>query len=199
MMAALFFGLVPTILAVVFDRHSPLESGVTAFIVPAISTLCGVLLAKGAPHRLMLLGGVAVLAAATLVITSTAFAILPLLWVGGVAGGIAFGSTLTGTIRSLIPQVQPHETAELFAAIYTVAYLAFGVPAIVAGLFVSSAGVTHVAMTFGFATALVGALGLAGSVLLNREITELEVTEGADLDVEASDELAEINELSKGK
>jgi predicted MFS family arabinose efflux permease len=165
MLAALFFGLVPTILGSVFDRHSPLESGMTAFVVPATFTLSAVFLSKVTPQRPMILGGVGVIAGAALVSTSAALALLPLLWVGGIASGIGFGATLTGTIRPLTPQVDGHERAELFAAIYVVAYLAFGLPAIVAGLFVASVGASAVVVTFGIVTAIAGAVGPGGRVL----------------------------------
>jgi MFS family permease len=91
---------------------------------------------------------------------------LPVLWIGGVIGGFGFGATLSATIRSLTPQAQLHERAELFAAIYVVAYLAFGVPAIVAGLFVTSLGITTIAIVFGSIIAITAGIGVAGNLHL---------------------------------
>jgi MFS family permease len=124
MMAALFFGLGPTILGSVFNLHSPLENGLTAFIVPATFTISAIISSKVTPQQLMALGGVGVVGGAALVSTSAALSLLPLLWAGGMASGVGFGATTTGTIRLLTPQVEANQRAELFAAIFVVAYLA---------------------------------------------------------------------------
>lgn len=50
--------------------------------------------------------------------------------------GSGFGTAFLGVLRTLMPATQPSQRAAVMAVVYTVAYLAFGVPAIVAGLLV---------------------------------------------------------------
>ncbi|SDO04732.1 Predicted arabinose efflux permease, MFS family [Cryobacterium flavum] len=50
--------------------------------------------------------------------------------------GTGFGTAFMGVLKTLMPRVDPTERAAVMAVIYTVSYLAFGVPTIVAGLLV---------------------------------------------------------------
>jgi hypothetical protein len=83
-----------------------------------------------------------------------------LLWIGAIAGGAGLGGAFTGTIRSLVPLVGARERAGLFSAIYLVSYITFGVPVIVAGLFLSTIGVTAIALVFGAVTVVAAAAGV---------------------------------------
>ena len=65
----------------------------------------------------------------------------PLVWFGGIIGGTGFGASFGGHLRLLGPHVEPHQSAGVFAGVYTAAYLSFGVPAIVAGQVATHAGV----------------------------------------------------------
>ncbi len=63
--------------------------------------------------------------------------------------GLGFGTGLMGVIASLTPKVATHQRAELFAALYTAAYLAFGVPTVVAGALVPTLGLTTTNLAYG--------------------------------------------------
>src|SRR5207245_11668739 len=81
-------------------------------------------------------------------------------------GGVGLGATLSGTIRSLAPKASAAERAGLFAAIYLVAYIAFGVPVIVAGALLRAIGVTTIAAVFGAAIAVAAGIGVATQTAL---------------------------------
>lgn len=51
-----------------------------------------------------------------------------------VVAGSGFGTAFMGVIRSISPLVQDHERAGTFASLFVVAYTAFGIPAVLAGL-----------------------------------------------------------------
>ena len=112
------------------------------------------------PQRLVFAGGFAIVAGIVLFIASIAATSLPLLWIGAVVGGAGLGGAFTGTIRSLVPLVEAQERAGLFSAIYLVSYITFGVPVIVAGLFLSTIGVTAIALGFGVVTVAAAAAGV---------------------------------------
>ena len=59
-----------------------------------------------------------------------------------------------------MPLAAAHERAALFSAIYTVSYITFGVPVIVAGLFLTTIGVTAIALTFAAVTVVAAAAGV---------------------------------------
>jgi hypothetical protein len=68
--------------------------------------------------------------------------------------------------RSLAPQRAAPERAGLFAAIYLVAYIAFGVPAIVVGALLGAIGVTTIAAVFGAPIAIAAGIGIAAPAAL---------------------------------
>src|SRR5690606_3085715 len=50
--------------------------------------------------------------------------------------GLGYGIAFTGALRAVPAAVGVHERAGLFAAMYTVSYLAFGLPAVAAGFLI---------------------------------------------------------------
>ena len=90
--------------------------------------------------------------------------VLPLLWLGGVISGAGFGASFSGALRAITPLVEMHQRAGLFAAVYLVAYLSFGVPAIIAGLLVAPAGLLATVLGYGVAIILAASAGLAAQI-----------------------------------
>jgi hypothetical protein len=63
-------------------------------------------------------------------------------------------------MRSVVPAVRPEERGELFAALFTLSYLAFGLPTLMAGIAVGFFGLT--ATTLGYGALIVFFSALAG-------------------------------------
>lgn len=160
LVSALFLGLMPTILELKFGVHSPVVSGLAAFVEQGAGGAVALGLSRLKPQRLVFGGGFAIVVGVAFFIASIFATSLPLLWIGAVSGGAGLGGAFTGTIRSLVPLVGAHERAGLFSAIYLVSYLTFGIPVIAAGLFLSSLGVTPIAVIFGAVTIAAAALGV---------------------------------------
>jgi predicted MFS family arabinose efflux permease len=160
LVSALFLGLMPTILHLKFGIDSPVVGGLAAFAEQGAGGAVAVALSGMKPQRLVFAGGFAIVAGIVLFIVSIAATSLPLLWIGAVVSGAGLGGAFTGTIRSLVPLVAAQERAGLFSAIYLVSYITFGVPVIVAGLFLSTIGVTAIALIFGAVTVVAAAAGV---------------------------------------
>jgi MFS family permease len=169
MFAALYIGLIPTVLHDLFGRRDGLLDGVTVFLEPGVAALAGILLAtRLSPRRTTVLGGVAVLAGAVLFLAGVALSVLPLLWIGGVVGGVGFGGSFSGALRTISPLALPQRRASLFAAVYLVAYLAFGVPAVVAGFLVGPLGLFVTVLVF---TGVIAVGAVAGLLVQTRLAT----------------------------
>ena len=160
LVSALFLGLMPTILHLKFGIDGPVVSGLAAFAEQGTGGAVALALSKMKPQRLVFAGGAAIVVGIALFIGSIAATSLPLLWIGAIVGGAGLGGAFTGTIRSLVPLVEAQERAGLFSAIYLVSYITFGVPVIVAGLFLSTIGVTAIALGFGAVTVAAAAAGV---------------------------------------
>jgi MFS family permease len=164
MLAGLFMGLVPTIIQDLFGLHSGLLNGATAFVEPGAAAVAGFFLGRFTPRRTTVIGGVSILAGTALIVGGVAAGVLPLLWLGGLIGGVGFGASFSGALRAITPLVEMHQRAGLFAAVYLVAYLSFGVPAIIAGLLVAPAGLLATVLGYGVAIILAASAGLVAQI-----------------------------------
>ena len=79
--------------------------------------------------------------------------------------GLGFGAAFLGVIRSLSALAHPHERAGLFASLFVVSYLAFSLPAVVAGVEVERFGLRSTATAYG---AGIVALALTAAILGHR-------------------------------
>lgn len=66
-----------------------------------------------------------------------------------VVAGSGFGTAFLGIMRSITPVAAPHERAELFASVFVVSYLAFGVPAVIAGIAAPHIGLAETTFIYG--------------------------------------------------
>jgi MFS family permease len=81
-----------------------------------------------------------------------------------VVAGSGFGTSFLGIMRSITPIVGPDERGELFASVFVVSYLAFGIPAVLAGLAAPRLGLATTTYAYG---GLV--VALSGSAALLRK------------------------------
>jgi hypothetical protein len=77
-----------------------------------------------------------------------------------VIGGVGFGPSFSGALRSVAPLAEARQRAGLFAAVYLVAYLSFGIPAILAGLLITPVGLTTTVVGYDVAIVITAAVGL---------------------------------------
>jgi MFS family permease len=67
---------------------------------------------------------------------------------GTSVAGVGFGVAFLGAFRTLSALADPGERAALIAAIFTVNYLSFGIPALIAGVAVTHYGLHHTALVY---------------------------------------------------
>jgi MFS family permease len=168
MLAGLFMGLAPTILQSIFHLHSGLLDGATAFLEPAAAAAVGFVLGSLSARRTTIIGGAAVLVGTAIIVAGIALQSLPLLWLGGIIGGVGFGASFSGAMRSVAPLAEPHQRAELFAGVFLVAYLSFGIPSIVVGQLIGPLGLFATVLGYGAAILLAAAVGIVAQARLSR-------------------------------
>jgi MFS family permease len=79
---------------------------------------------------------------------------------GTVIAGAGFGAAFIGSVRSLVPLATPHERAALMSGYFVVSYLAFSLPAIVAGVLVGRFGLHDTSIGFGLTLTAMAAAAL---------------------------------------
>jgi len=133
----------------------------------AVTVLCGVGAAASAvvqhaqPRRVMLSGCVWLLVGVLVAAVAITASSLWLFLTSTVVAGVGFGIAFLGALRTLVALATPDERGALVAAIYTAAYLSFSIPAIVAGLLATHAGVRDTAIGYSITVAV-----LAGTALI---------------------------------
>jgi predicted MFS family arabinose efflux permease len=173
MLAALFIGLAPTIIRGVFHIDSGLVEGATVFIEPGVAAATGFVLSRLTSRSTMVVGGVGVFVGTAVIVAGIALQLLPLIWIGGIIGGVGFGASFSGSLRTLGPFAAAHQRAELFAAVFLVAYLSFGIPAIILGQLVAPLGLVTTVIGFGVVTLVAAFVGTLGQLRLARRASAL--------------------------
>lgn len=168
MLAGLFLGLAPSIVHGVFHIDSGLVNGLIVALQPAVGAVVGFLLSRVPARLAMITGMAAVIVGVVLATVAIAGGVLWLLFVAAVFGGAGFGAAFSSSLRILAPLAPNDQRAELFAAVFLVNYLAYGVPALVAGELIGMVGLLPSVIGYAVAIAAVGVVALVTQLALAR-------------------------------
>jgi hypothetical protein len=94
-------------------------------------------------------GAVTVAVGTGLMLLALATTSTPAFFFGTAIAGAGFGTAFLGAFRSVTLLAEPAERAGLFASMYIVSYLAFSVPAVIAGEAVPPLGLRITATAYG--------------------------------------------------
>lgn len=107
-------------------------------------------IARGHSSRRVTLYGTSALSLGTaLTLVAIVWQSLPAYLAALAIAGTGFGTCFYGVLRSVVPAVSPEERGELFAALFTLSYLAFGLPTLLAGMAAGAFGLTSTALGYG--------------------------------------------------
>jgi Major Facilitator Superfamily len=167
-LGGLYLSLMPTIVATAMGVASPWVGGV---VVSALMLTAATAVAtfKDWPARRLTLMGTSTL---SLGVAVSMFGIqqqqVVALLAGTVIAGAGFGSTFSGILRALLPTAGPHERAGLLSVFYLQSYLAFALPAVVAGLSVPLIGLSTAAYVYGAVIIGLAVISLMASLFWDR-------------------------------
>jgi len=166
-LAGLYLSLGPSLAAQVLASPNRLCGGLVVFLLAGTGAAATVAFRSLAPPTAMLAGclvlltGVAVTFAAIAAMSAAAFL------AGTAVAGAGFGVAFLGAFRTLSALAGPGERAALIAGIFTVNYLAFGIPALIAGVAVTRYGLHHTALVYLGVIAVLAAAA-AGSMMVRK-------------------------------
>ena len=161
MLAGLTFSIGGSLLTVVFGQTNHAIVGLVLGLFAGSGAVAAVVLRGQTPETMTRAGIIGLSVGAVLFALALATSSLPIFLVGAVIAGAAYGLGFLGPFRSLSPLAQPHERAALVSAFYVVAYLAFSIPALVAGLLITDMGLRSTSLGYDTIVALV----VAGTML----------------------------------
>jgi MFS family permease len=160
-----FLSLAPSLLAAATGSTSVLNGG---FAVAAL-TISGAIsimnLRLKAPRLALRVGCSFLALGVSVILVAVNLGWLWLFFVGAVVAGIGFGASFLGALRLLLPLAHAHERAGLMSAFLALSYLAFCLPALVAGVSIKHSGLVTTTNVYGAVVVLLALLALGGLLL----------------------------------
>jgi MFS family permease len=170
MLGGLMLSIGGSLLTLVFGQHNHAVVGLVIGLFAGSAAISSLVLRSWAPDRLERRGTIALLIGSVLFALALGTTSLTLFTGAAVLAGSGFGLAFQGAFRTVSDLAEPHERAALISAIYVVSYLAFSIPALLAGLLVTEAGLRDTALGYAGVVTLVaaGTLGY-GTYALRRQ------------------------------
>ncbi|HSW99837.1 MAG TPA: MFS transporter [Patescibacteria group bacterium] len=132
-----YLSLGPSIATTLLHDHGHLLGGILVFGLTAPGALCMYCFRKWDNSKLVTTGNIL----ACLGLMVTVFGMLissPILFLAGtILAGTGFGPAFMGSFKSIMAHATPNNRAGLASAVYIISYIAFGLPAVIAGLFLN--------------------------------------------------------------
>ncbi|WP_187250778.1 MFS transporter [Microbacterium sp. 4-7] len=154
----MFLALGSSVVKEVFDAttHAQQSLAIPVFAISGIAA--SVLLHRKAARLVSVYGTSALSLGTALSVVALLSHSLPTYLISVAIIGTGFGTAFMGVLKSLMSRIDPDERASVMAVIYTVSYLAFGVPTLIAGVLIPVLSLHTTAIILGVVIALLGAI-----------------------------------------
>ena len=159
-LGGLYMSLGPSVAVSLFGLGSHLVGGLV------VTLLCGTgaattYLVRGWPTERVLTVSATLLTAGTTVTLGGVLAhSIMLAGLGTVVAGVGFGASARAVFGTLALLAAPEQRGALFAVAYTIAYLAFSLPAVFAGFASTAVGLRSTALAYGVGVVVLGLTAL---------------------------------------
>ncbi|MFT3768203.1 MAG: MFS transporter [Minicystis sp.] len=164
-LAGFYGSLGPALVQRLAGGGSRALGGAALFVLAASGALTAFVTRSQSERRVMALGNSLLATGVTIALLAVSRGSLGLFFAGTIIGGAGFGGAFPGALRSVIARTAAHERAGVLSVIYVVAYLAMGLPAVVAGVrVVHGGGLVAATYELGATVVLLAALALTGTL-----------------------------------
>ena len=157
-LGGLFLSLGPSIVEGLARTGNRFVGGTVVTLLAGAGGAASLLARNWPPRRAMLTGCAALTTGVTVSVAGIAASNAAVFYIGTGIAGVGFGTAFLGAFRVLASLASPESRAALVASIYVVSYLAFSIPAVIAGLSATHFGLKSTSVVYG---AVIAALSLA--------------------------------------
>jgi MFS family permease len=161
-----------SLLATVFGQDNHGVIGLVIGLFPVSAAAAAVLARDFSASAMTRLGNTVLAIGTGVFLVALGWSSIALFVVAAIVAGGGFGTGFLGSLRSVTQLAEPHERAALLSAVYVVSYLAFSIPALVAGLLTTHIGLRDTSFGYGGFVALVAVSTLAFGRLNGRHQQE---------------------------
>ncbi len=148
-----YLSLGPSLAAQLTGSHNVLWGGGVAFLLTGVGAVTAFAARDLRAPAQMVGGCLALVAGAGVTIAAIETGTAAVLLLGTGVAGLGFGTAFLGAYRTVVARAEPSDRAGLIAAIYSVNYAAFGLPALIAGIATSHFGLHGTALVYSAAVA----------------------------------------------
>jgi predicted MFS family arabinose efflux permease len=166
-LSGFYLSLGPSLAAQLLRSQNLLWGGVVIALLFGVGVPVTLTARNSSPSKVMLGGCVALFAGAVITFVAIATRTSALLLAGTAVAGLGWGPAFLGAYGTIVALASPEDRAGLVAAIFTVGYLAFSVPAVIAGVATSHYGLHRTALVYCSIVAVLAATA-AASVAVRR-------------------------------
>ncbi|MEP7021915.1 MAG: MFS transporter [Pseudonocardiales bacterium] len=153
-----------SLLGVVFAQANEAVIGLVIGVFALSGAIAAVAVTNIPPHRISTLGTGALVVGTGLFLIGIDASSLGVFVIATAVAGAGFGSAFLGALRSVTQLAEPHERAALLSAVFIVSYLAFSIPAVLAGLLITHIGLRDTSLYYGTLVGVLAGTSLAISV-----------------------------------
>ena len=157
-----YLSLGPSLAAQLSGSRNLLWGGVITFLLTGLGAVTSSAFRDSAPPAVMLGGCLGLLGGAVVTVAAIVTRTPALLVAGTVLAGLGFGPGNLGAYRVIMARAAASDRAGLIAAVSVVNYLAFGLPALIAGVATSHFGLHDTALAYSVVIALLAAAAAVG-------------------------------------
>jgi MFS family permease len=175
MLGGLMFSVGGSLLTVVFGQDDHAVVGLVLGLFAGAAAVSALVLRDRAPGEMERLGTTGLLVGTALFVVALLTTSLTVFVAAAVIAGSGFGPAFLGAFRTVSQLAAPHERAALISAIYVVSYLAFSIPALIAGLLITDAGLRDTALGYSLVVTLVAAGTVAYAARAARQLNRVAV------------------------
>jgi MFS family permease len=156
-LGGLYLSLGPSVAAGVFGLSNHLIGGLVVTLLCGTGAISSFLLRSVPTRRVLTVAGTLLTAGVVASLVGLEANSVVLAAAGTVLSGIGFGASALATFGTLAVLAAPAERGELFAVALVIAYVAFSVPAVIAGLAAGEIGLHTTALVYGLVVAVLAA------------------------------------------
>lgn len=167
-LGGLYLSLGPSVAAGVFGLTNHLIGGLVVAVLCASGAVTAFGLRNWPTQRVLRLAAILLTAGTTVTLLGLEIDSIALATVGTVIAGVGFGGSALGCFGTLARLAGPTERGELLAVALVISYIAFSVPAVIAGIAATIIGLHTTALIYGLVVVVLSATTLAIQLVRGR-------------------------------
>lgn len=159
-LGGLYLSLGPSLAISLLHSNSHIAGGLIIFSLMGGGAVAAALLQAVDPQLIVSRGSIILIVGVGLTLLAVLASWPAGLYIGSLVAGIGFGPAFSGIFRSLAMQAPADKRSALISAIYLIIYIAFGIPAVIAGVMVVRFGLRDTTYAYGLVVMILATITL---------------------------------------